>query len=392
MTLPKPAFCHEDQHNTRVASGVTRLSLTGFRSYPSFQLHVDPRPVVITGPNGIGKTNILEALSFLSPGRGLRTIKLTEALHVPDTAGEAASAWSVAVTLEGPYGETHIGTGLDVASGKGVEKRLLRINREDVRALGSLTEYVNVQWLTPQMDRLFVEGTTARRRFLDRLVYGLDPQHASRVMRYEHVMRERLYLLKRGGGEAQAQRAWLETLEAKMAEAGVAIAAARLQTLDVLAQAKQEALGTFPRALMSMEGNCEDDLQRYSALEVEDRLRTQLAESRMADAQAGRTLKGPHRSEFRVIYAEKNRPAEQCSTGEQKALLVSIIMALSRLLAMRGDQVPLLLLDEVVAHLDEGRRRTLFDEILNLKMQAWMTGTDEGLFQVLGEAVQYVRM
>ena len=371
-----------------ITSGITRLSLSGFRSYPTLKLACDTRPVVITGQNGAGKTNILEAISFLSPGRGLRGIKLSEALCYPEAEGKRSSSWSVAVSLETPYGTTDIGTGLDLRVGEN-EKRLLRINREDMRSQANLSEHLTIQWLTPQMDRVFGDGVTARRRFLDRLVYGLDPQHAGRVMRYEHVMRERLRLLKQGG---ISQTAWLETLEAKMAESGVAIAAARLQTIETLKQAKEWALGVFPRAALSVVGECETDLQERSALEAEDHLQARLAASRSGDAESGRTLKGPHRSELKVVYVEKNRPAEHCSTGEQKALLISIIMAASRLQALRGDQVPLLLLDEVVAHLDEGRRKTLFDEILNLKIQAWMTGTDAALFQGFGEEIQHFKL
>lgn len=387
MTLSAPVSQSSDA--PRVASGISRLVLSGFRSYPSLKIDCDTRPVVLTGQNGAGKTNILEALSFLSPGRGLRSVKLSEALCHPGTEqGEAFASWSVAASLQTPYGMTDIGTGLDLRSGEN-EKRLLRINREDVRSQATLSEHLNVQWLTPQMDRVFSDGITARRRFLDRLVYGLDPHHAGRVMRYDHVMRERLRLLKQGQG---SQTAWLDTLEAKMAESGVAIAAARLQTIETLRQAKEWALGLFPKAALSIEGECETDLQERSALEAEDRLQRRLAQSRSQDAESGRTLQGPHRSALHVLYVDKNRPAEHCSTGEQKALLISIVMAASRLQALRGDQVPILLLDEVVAHLDGERRRALFEEILNLKIQAWMTGTDSDLFSEFGREIQHFKI
>ncbi len=372
----------------KISSGITRLSLSDFRSYSSLKLECDTRPVVITGENGAGKTNILEAISFLSPGRGLRSIKLSDALCYPEKEPVRATSWSVSVSLETPYGATEIGTGLDWRAGEN-EKRLLRIDREDVKSQALLSEHLNVQWLTPQMDRVFSDGVTARRRFLDRLVYGLDAQHAGRVMRYDHVMRERLRLLKQGG---LSQKAWLDTLEAKMAESGVAIAAARLQTIETLKQAKQWALGVFPRAALSVTGECETNLQERSALEAEDCLQESLAKSRSADADSGRTLKGPHRSELQVMYVDKNRPAEHCSTGEQKALLISIIMAASRLQALKGDQVPILLLDEVVAHLDEGRRKALFEEVLNLKIQAWMTGTDGALFEGFGDSIQHLKI
>jgi DNA replication and repair protein RecF len=202
-------------------------------------------------------------------------------------------------------------------------------------------------------------------------------------------MRERLRLLKQGG---LSQTAWLDTLEAKMAESGVAIAAARLQTIETLKQAKEWALGLFPKAALSIVGSCETDLRERSALEAEDRLQRRLLQSRSQDAESGRTHEGPHRSALHVLYVDKNRPAEQCSTGEQKALLISIVMAASRLQALRGDQVPILLLDEVVAHLDEGRRQALFEEILNLKIQAWMTGTDSDLFSEFGREIQHFKI
>jgi len=387
MALSTPVSERSD--DPKVASGISRLMLSGFRSYPSLKIECDMRPVVLTGQNGAGKTNILEAISFLSPGRGLRGVKLSEVLCYPDAErNEAFTSWSVAASLDTPYGTTDIGTGLDLRIGEN-EKRLLRINREEIRSQAVLSEHLTVQWLTPQMDRVFSDGVTARRRFLDRLVYSLDPHHAGRVMRYEHVTRERLRLLKQGHA---AQTAWLDTLEAKMAESGVAVAAARLQTIEILKQAKEWALGLFPKAALSIAGECETDLRERSALEAEERLQKRLACSRSQDAESGRTLQGPHRSALHVLYVEKNRPAEQCSTGEQKALLISIVMAASRLQALRGDQVPILLLDEVVAHLDERRRQALFEEILNLKIQAWMTGTDSDLFSEFGREIQHFKI
>jgi DNA replication and repair protein RecF len=369
-------------------SGITRLILTNFRSYPSLRLECDARPVVLTGPNGAGKTNILEAVSFLSPGRGLRNAKASEALYYP-VKQAGTNGWAVAATLESPEGTTEIGTGIEPTLADSNEKRLLRINREPVKSQAVLTEHLSVLWLTPQMDRIFVEGVTARRKFLDRLVYSFDPHHASRVMRYEHVMRERLRLLKQGGIH---HTAWLDPLEQKMAETGVAIAAARLQTLETLKQAKDWALGIFPRAELSMQGSCEQDLQHLSALEAEENLKTALSQSRLKDAESGRTHQGPHRSEMIAIYKDKNQPAEYCSTGEQKALLISIIMAAIRLHALRCSQVPILLLDEIVAHLDEERRQALFKEIISLKVQVWMTGTDAALFENFGSTIQHFKI
>jgi DNA replication and repair protein RecF len=365
-------------------SGITRLSLSHFRSYQHLRLECDTRPVVLTGPNGAGKTNILEAISFLSPGRGLRSIKLSEALH----RGHEAKIWSVAASCTTLHGPLEVGTGFEEGEEGASDKRIVRINKDTVRSQAQLGEYVRMLWITPQMDRLFIDGSTAKRRFLDRLVYTFDPEHAGRVLRYEHVMRERLRLLKQGGG----QKAWLEALEQKMAESGVSIAAARLQTLEILKQAKAWALGIFPLAALSIEGETEADLSVCAALEAEERLLDRLGQSRGADQESGRTLKGPHRSDLKVLFVDKNCPAEYCSTGEQKALLVSIILAASRLQALKGEHVPLLLLDEVVAHLDEARRRALFQEILNLNIQAWMTGTDSSTFQEFREQMQHFKI
>ncbi len=363
--------------------GVTRLNLTNFRSYETLSLKCSAAPMVITGANGSGKTNILEALSFLSPGRGFRQAKLTEVLRRSESG--LASQWAVNCHVDTPYGSLELGTGLSIMPGES-EKRQVRVQKEDMKSQMVLGDHVSVQWLTPQMDRVFSDGITARRKFLDRLVYSIDPTHASRVMRYEHVMRERLKLLKQGGIH---QDAWLSSLEAKMAESGVSIAAARLQTLTSLMQAKDQALGVFPKAILSLDGQCEQDLQSQSALVAEDHLREALKTHRARDAESGRTNVGPHRSELIVFYKEKNQLAEFCSTGEQKALLISIIMAAARLQALKGDQVPLLLLDEVVAHLDENRRQCLFEEILSLGIQAWMTGTDAADFQGLGGYAQH---
>ncbi len=374
------------EEKTPRESGLIKLKISGFRSYETLSLKCDTRPVVITGHNGAGKTNILEALSFLSPGRGLRNAKLSDILY--HCSGRRSPSWSVAVTLSGPYVTTDIGTGLlaqPCESDKRFEKRVIRIDREDMKSQVALGDHVAVQWLTPQMDRVFVDGITERRRFLARLVYGLDPGHASRVMGYEHVMRERLRLLKQNGIH---QDAWLKSLELKMAESAVSIAAARLQTLTSLMQAKEGALGVFPKALLSIKGTCEKALESQSALEVEEFMKDQLCRYRSQDAESGRTTIGPHRSELVTVYAHKNRLAEHCSTGEQKALLISIIMASTRLQALRGDQVPILLLDEVVAHLDEKRRSCLFEEILNLGVQAWMTGTDSHVFEGFSDQAQ----
>jgi DNA replication and repair protein RecF len=355
--------------------GLTRLALSHFRSYEGLLFECMPHSVILTGKNGAGKTNILEAISFLSPGRGLRGINLSQASHIKKD-GNIMSSWAVATTLATPYGGVEIGTALEEKGES--ERRAIHISKQPVKSQAELTQHVNVLWLTPQMDRIFSEGVSSRRRFLDRLVYSFDREHASRVLRYEHVMRERLRLLK---SNWRHEEEWVGALEQKMAAEGVALTVARLHTVDALSQAKEWSNGLFPKAHLELVGGCEQDLKKGAALEAEEKLALSLSQSRYADGAVGRTLVGPHRSDLQVTYIEKRMPADQCSTGEQKALLVSIIMAASRLQVLRGGAIPLILLDEVMAHLDEERRQALFAEIESLKVQAWLTGTDPELFK-----------
>jgi DNA replication and repair protein RecF len=357
---------------------VRRLTLTDFRCYQSLRIEAPGGPVVLAGPNGAGKTNILEALSFLVPGRGLRRAKLAEAARREPGEPEDAAVrpWAVAATVDGPLGETDLGTGLDGDT----DKRVVRVDGEPQRAQAVLTGHVSLQWLTPQMDRLFLDGASARRRFLDRLIYGRDPAHAGRVGGYEQAMRERLRLLTSRSGDD----AWLSALEATMAERGVAIAAARLDMAGRLAgQLEAAGDGPFPAADLAVEGEVEAWLAGGSALDAEDRLKQALKSARGRDGDSGRTAHGPHRSDLYVEYKSRGRPAADCSTGEQKALLISLVLAQARLQAAEQGRAPILLLDEVAAHLDADRRASLFDEIEALGLQAWMTGTDLELFAPL---------
>ena len=369
--------------------GLTRLVLTDFRNYRSAHLACDPRPVVLTGFNGAGKTNVLEAISFLSPGRGLRRAKLNEVTHRGEHEEQKKDflrLWGVAGTLYSPQGLWDIGTALDVQDGK--ERRLVKIGGELLKSQNLLSDYIHVLWLTPQMDRLFQEGGTTRRRFLDRLVYSFDSAHASRVTRYEHYMRERGRLLKYGGADSH----WFEALEAKMSDEGVAICAARLQFIERLRQEKAWTLGIFPQAELALTGQMESWLMEYSALETEEKFREALKSFRRQDKESGSASFGPHRSDFTATYREKNCEASFCSTGEQKALLISIVFATARLQSLQGTGVTLMLLDEIIAHLDEKRREALFEEILLLKIQAWMTGTDPELFKPFQKQVQHLRI
>lgn len=356
---------------------LSRLVVTDFRSYARAELHLDGRPVVLTGENGAGKTNLLEAVSLLSPGRGIRGVPYAEIAR-----DVGAGGWAVAATLEAEDGAVRVGTGIE----PGAETSRSRQVRVDGEQAGpsALAELVSMVWLTPAMDRLFVEGASERRRFLDRLVMGFDPAHGTRAGAYERALRERNRLL----ADEVFDDAWLSGLEGQMAEHGVAIAAARVETLARLRGALEAAQeGPFPRALVSIDGALEAEVGSQAAVDVEDAFRARLKEMRGRDAGAGRALDGPHRSDLLVRHAAKDREARLCSTGEQKALLIGMVLANARLLAARG-RPPLLLLDEIAAHLDEERRAALFDEIVGLNLQAFMTGTDPSLFQSLGGRAQ----
>lgn len=353
---------------------VTRLALANFRSYASAELRTAGTAVVLAGPNGAGKTNILDAISLLSPGRGLRGARLAE--HIRKGPVSPSALWAVAATVKRGDTDYEIGTGLTEhaagrAGGSRPDKRQVRLNGVDAKSSAELGDIVQMVWLTPAMDRLFIESASGRRRFLDRLVLGFDPSHARAAGRYETAMRERARLLKYGPRD----ESWLDGLENEMAEAGVAVAAARRMAVEHLnaALAERAKKDAFPAASLSLDG--EDHAGP-------DALRALLAQSRMRDAEAGRTLHGPHLTDLMARHVQKRADARDCSTGEQKALLISIMLAFAReLTRMRDGLAPLLLLDEIAAHLDEMRRASLFEEIADIKAQAWLTGTDLSLFE-----------
>ena len=369
------------RHSGRVA--VTRLVLTDFRNYRSAKLDLNGAPVVLSGPNGAGKTNLLEAISFLSPGRGLRNARLSDIDRRAGPDEAASPGWAVAATVVSRHGAVRIGTGRD---GSGGERRAIRIDGEPMRGQSALAALVGVLWLTPQMDRLFIEGPEGRRRFMDRLVLGSDPAHAARVGRYEQAMRERSRLLREG----RTDPAWLAALEELMATEGVAVAAARRDAMERLDRVCAEAPGAFPRARVSVVGAVEAWLSEIPALAAEDRLRAALAASRSSDAAGGGAAIGPHRSDLAVIHAEKDIAAEVASTGEQKALLIAIVLAQARLQRSDRGDAPVLLLDEVTAHLDAPRRAALFAVIAGIDGQAWITGTDPGQFSPLRGVARFL--
>lgn len=366
---------------------LTRLSLSNFRSYAAAELRVDRRPVVLAGANGAGKTNVLEAISFLAPGRGLRGARLSDLDR--RSCGPAGPGWSVAAQVMTPDGPRDLGTGrvaetAPSEAGEARERRVIKIDGAVARGQQALGEVVRMVWLTPRMDGLFRDGPGGRRRFLDRLVSGFDAGHSGRLAAYEQAMRQRTRLLKTGSQDA----AWLSALEDTMARHGVAIEAARRGFVTALSRACALSEGPFPRARLGLEGEVTAKLAAGPALAAEDDMRARLAAARRQDAESGGAAVGPHRSDLMVADLESAQPAAQGSTGEQKALLLSIVLSHARLLAAEQGAPPLVLLDEVAAHLDPHRRRALFEEVLALGAQAWLTGTEAALFAELGAAAQ----
>ena len=397
---PQPAFA------------VRRVELTAFRSWRSVRLEAPARTVVLTGPNGAGKTNLLEALSLLAPGRGLRRARMADLQHRGDPASGAetnrpetswaGTHWAIGARLDTPDGPRRVGTGRDPAAGDSDHapgKRLLRIDGVPAKGQGDLAALGAVSWLTPEMDGLFTGPAGERRRFLDRLVAGFLPRHAAHVAAYEKAMRERNRLLRESGPDP----AWLDALEAAMAEQGVAVAIARADYTARLAAACARRVSAFPAPDLTLvetpDGAAHAIAAGGAALQAEDDLKARLRASRDADAEAGRALAGPHRADLAVRFAgpkgsaggsggtapsaSGDMPAAACSTGEQKALLIALVLAAARLQAVERGAAPVLLLDEVAAHLDRDRRAALFDEIEGLGAQAWLTGTDSGLFDAL---------
>ncbi len=384
---------------------IARLSLTNFRSYPDALIAPGPCFVVLTGENGAGKTNVLEAVSLLSPGRGLRGAALGEMARSDGPGGFAVAARLLTPSPQGGEGwgegerafserqtaEEDLGLRspspnplparerafVDLGTGtlpSAPERRQVRINGAPASAT-SLAEWLSILWLTPAMDRLFLEGASGRRRFLDRLVLALAPDHAMHSARYEAAMRARNKLLAE---EGPPDAGWLSALEARMAEHGAAIAAARAAAVAALAERLALAPeGPFARAGLRLDGWTEGELA------------PQLAQGRARDAAAGRTLAGPHRTDLVVTHLGKRQSAERCSTGEQKALLLGIVLAHADLVAERAGRRPILLLDEVAAHLDPSRRAALFDRLAGGGGQVWMTGTERSLFEAAGDATWF---
>ena len=354
---------------------VTRLMLTDFRSYPSATIDAGPGFVVLTGENGAGKTNILEALSLLSPGRGLRGSSLADMARADGPGG-----FAIATRIETTQGPVEIGTGTSSGTGS-TERRMVRINGA-ASAATTMSEWLSLLWLTPAMDRLFTEGAEGRRRFLDRLVLAIDPGHAHHASRYEAAMRARNKLLS---DDVPPDPVWLSALEQQMAEHGVAIGAARTSTVAALNdRIAGEAEGPFARAALAIGG--------WDAVAAEDAFAADLRASRSRDIAAGRTLIGPHRQDLAVTHIAKQQPAARASTGEQKALLVGIVLAHADLVSDIRSRRPILLMDEVAAHLDPGRRAALFERLTTSGGQIWLTGTERALFDGIDEGATWLEV
>ncbi len=364
---------------------ILKLTLNNFRNYHSASLEAGARTMVLVGPNGAGKTNLIEAISFLAPGRGLRRATLDE---VAFTEGDGS--WAVAAEIQGTLGLATLGTGIEPPSAdSATTQRKCRIDREPVASAAAFADHLRVVWLTPAMDTLFAGAPSERRRFLDRLVLAVDAEHSSRVNALERALRSRNRLLE----EPRPDPHWLDAVEHETAELAVAVAGLRVETVRRLETVLVRRSGSvFPPAEIALDGWMEQLIPAHPAIEIEERYRSVLRDNRARDAAAGRTLDGPHRTDLKVVYAAKGIAAADASTGEQKALLIGLVLAHARLLADMIGSAPILLLDEVVAHLDPARRAALHDELAQLDTQVWMTGADPALFVEIGSDAAVVEV
>jgi DNA replication and repair protein RecF len=360
------------------AARIRRLTLTNFRSYRVAQIEVATGPVVLVGPNGAGKTNLIEAISFLAPGRGLRRASLDEVAFQ-----EGDGSWAVSAAVDGALGLATLGTGIEVpATADAAVSRKCRIDREPAVSVAALSDHLRVIWLVPSMDAMFSGPASERRRFLDRLALAVDSEHSGRVAALERALRSRNRLLEGPRPDPH----WLDAIEHETAEVAVAVAAQRAETVARLQQAlaaRDDPASVFPASAIALKGWIEELVGQRPALEVEDRYRGVLKDNRARDAAAGRTLDGPHLTDLIVTHARKGVAAADASTGEQKALLIGLVLAHASLLTEMSGFAPVLLLDEVVAHLDPQRRTALYGELERLGAQVWMTGADPAAFAEL---------
>ena len=358
---------------------IRRLRLANFRSYRAAQVEVSRNCVVLVGANGSGKTNLIEAISFLTPGRGLRRANLEDVAF-----SEGDGSWAASADVEGALGPVVLGTGIEARADEDASfTRRCRIEREPVASAAAFADHLRVIWLVPAMDGLFNGPASERRRFLDRLTLAIDAEHAGRVTALERALRSRNRLLE----DVRPDPHWLDAVEHQTAELAVAVTAMRVETVArlqvALAARPKPCSSTFPAAEIALEGWMEKLVPLHPAVEIEDRYRAVLRGNRTRDAAAGRTLEGPHLTDLVVRHADKDTAAADASTGEQKALLIGLVLAHAGLLAEMTGFAPVLLLDEVVAHLDPSRRSALYTELEKLDAQTWMTGADAAVFAEL---------
>jgi DNA replication and repair protein RecF len=369
------------------ATHIRRLTLTNFRSYHAAQIEIASQSVVLVGPNGAGKTNLIEAISLLAPGRGLRRATLDEVAF-----SEGDGSWAISAEVEGALGLATLGTGIDPpVDGAIALARKCRIDREPVPSATAFADHLRIIWLIPAMDGLFNGPASERRRFFDRLVLAVDSEHSGRVSALERSLRSRNRLLE----EPRPDPHWLDAVEHETAELAVAVAALRAETaarLQVALAARNDPDSLFPVAEISLDGWIEKLAPTHPAVEVEDRYRAALKTNRARDAAAGRTLDGPHLTDLRVVHAGKGIAAADASTGEQKALLIGLVLAHAGLLTEMSGFAPVLLLDEVVAHLDPVRRTALYAELEKLGAQVWMTGADPTAFAEIENQAQFFQV
>lgn len=371
-------------------AGISNLQFSFFRNYPQLQINLHSALIVIVGDNGVGKTNILEALSLLSPGKGLRSAKLSQMSTFSTTP---TPCWTIAATLKDDGFDAILGTGLEYTN-NGAEKRRIKINGLPARSQAELAEHLNVIWIVPAMARLFQESGSIRRKFVDRMVYAFDPSHATRLHRYEHYLRERSTLLR----ERCRDTTWLGSLEKNLAEDGIAIAHARAEVVRTLTEHQpNDPLSPFPRFFAQMRGDVEEWCRQMPAVAAEEKLRLAFTANRVQDTHTGGSAFGPHRSDLFVNHLSKQIPAELCSTGEQKMLLIALTLAFTKAQMRQSERVTLLLLDDVIAHLDAHHRHYLFQELCQMvangaKLQTWMTGTSSLDFIALKQCAQYIRI
>ena len=389
----------ESYNDSAIKSGVKRLTLADFRNYAYLRINTDLNPVVITGENGSGKTNILEAISFLTPGRGLRSARLADVKRiapclVQDDYIAGKTAWAVSSIVCNNNEDYEIGTGIESSfresddETRSFDRRVVKIDGQKITSQSDLGKYISAIWLTPQMDRMFRGGSQPRRSFLDRLVYAFDIEHAKRTANFEHLYREWFQLIKSGRSDGH----WLSSLEENMASVGVAIAAARRELIARLNTfILHEPDDVFPNVELSLEGTIEQMLDSKPAIDVEDYY-IGLLQKQRKNVLYSEYVDGINRTDFKVLYKKKRMPAELCSTGEQKSLLVGIIMAQTKCQTLDKGFAPVLLLDEVAAHLDDAKREALLSKIRELNVQAWITATDPTLFASMRGFAQFLEV